>query len=475
MLKKRFALGLAVLVLAACDAANTSSPLATAAAASGSASSRSVASQAASASKVAPEKVSVDTPRTTAGGATFKVPAGFTVAADGARTIVTGPEPDLRLAIVETDAKSADEAVAAAWPALRPDFKRTLRLSQPQPARDGWEEIRSYDYETSPNEKLWVAASARRSGATWVVTLLETGTASGQKRSAAVGLFVKSLRPKGYAKESFAGKTPHELDAGRVKQILESVDEGRNLFAIPGVAVSLVQGGKVVYEGGLGVRELGKPDPVDEDSLFIIASNTKALSTLLLAKEIDDGKFTWETPVTQVYPDFKLGNADTTSKVRMKHLVCACTGMPRQDYEWLFEFKDATAKATLALLGSFQPTTKFGEAFQYSNLMAAAAGYIGGHVAFPQKELGAAYDQAMQEKLFDPMGMTPHDLRLRQGDGDRPRLAAQVRRRRQDEARAHGHEPLGGADPPGGRRMVEREGPHPVRADGARQGQVAER
>ena len=64
----------------------------------------------------------------------------------------------------------------------------------------------------------------------------------------------------------------------------------------------------------------------------------------------------------------------------MKHLVCACTGMPRQDMEWLFEFKNATPKSALALLGTFQPTSKFGEVFQYSNLMAAAAGFIGGHV-----------------------------------------------------------------------------------------------
>jgi CubicO group peptidase (beta-lactamase class C family) len=52
-----------------------------------------------------------------------------------------------------------------------------------------------------------------------------------------------------------------------------------------------------------------------------------------------------------------------------------------------------------------QPTSKFGELFQYSNLMAAAAGYAGGHVLFPQMEVGAAYDRAMQSYVFDPLGM----------------------------------------------------------------------
>jgi CubicO group peptidase (beta-lactamase class C family) len=52
-----------------------------------------------------------------------------------------------------------------------------------------------------------------------------------------------------------------------------------------------------------------------------------------------------------------------------------------------------------------QPTSGFGEVFQYSNLMAAAAGYIGGSVARPNEELGAAYDEVMRSKVFAPLGM----------------------------------------------------------------------
>lgn len=106
-------------------------------------------------------------------------------------------------------------------------------------------------------------------------------------------------------------------------------------------------------------------------------------------------------------PDFKLGDADTTKQVLVKHLVWACTGLPRQDFEWILEFKNATAKSELATLGDmFQPTSKFGEMFQYSNLLASAAGFVAGHVLSPKVELGAAYDQAMQKRVFGPLGMT---------------------------------------------------------------------
>jgi CubicO group peptidase (beta-lactamase class C family) len=351
------------------------------------------------------ETVTVDSPRATPAGATFTVPAGWTVLVEGNKVALTGPEPDLKLVMVDTSASSADDAVAEAWKAVRTDFKRPLRIAQEHPARNGWDETKQYEYETSPNEKLIVVAIAARHGTTWLVTVGELGVASFDKHGAAVSLLAESVRPPGYTKESFAGKKPHALDAERLKALTDFVEQGRDALGIPGVAISLVQDGKPVFQGGFGVRELGKPAKVDADTLFIIASNTKGMSTLLLAEEIDEKKFTWDTPVTQVYPAFKLGDADTTSKVLMRHLVCACTGLPRQDMEWLFEFAHATPRSTMDLLGTMQPTSKFGETFQYSNLMAAAAGYVGGYAYAPKKELGAAYDEAMQKKVFGPLGM----------------------------------------------------------------------
>jgi CubicO group peptidase (beta-lactamase class C family) len=153
------------------------------------------------------------------------------------------------------------------------------------------------------------------------------------------------------------------------------------------------------------VRALGEPEKVDGDTLFMIASNTKAMATLMLAKLVQEGKFGWETPVTQVYPDFRLGDADTTRSVFVKHLICACTGLPRQDMEWLFDSEGATPESVMKTLATMQPTSRFGELFQYSNLMASAAGFIGGHVQYPDRELGAAYDAAMQALVFDPLGM----------------------------------------------------------------------
>ena len=353
----------------------------------------------------AAEHLSADAQRISTGGATFTVPAGWSIKTDKDKVVLAPPEPDMHVAIIDTKAADARAAVAAAWTIYKPDAKRPLKLVTPRPAREGWDERQVFDYETSPNERATVQAVAYRAGSNWTVLILDGSDMTAEKRSAPIGLIFGSLRPKGYKRESFAGRKPHALDAARIEQLKSFVAQSMKELGIPGVSVALVDNGKIVYQGGLGVRELGKPEPVDENTLFMAASNTKGMTTLLLAELVDEKKLKWDQPVIDVYPGFKLGDADTTKKVLVKNLICACTGLPRQDLEWLFEFKNATPESSLALLGTMQPTSKFDEVFQYSNLMAAAAGYIGAHIVHPDLEFGAAYDDAMQKKIFDPLGM----------------------------------------------------------------------
>jgi CubicO group peptidase (beta-lactamase class C family) len=225
------------------------------------------------------------------------------------------------------------------------------------------------------------------------------------KRGAQLSLIFSRFLPKGYSRESFAGKKANTLDQSRIGELGRFVEQGQKVLGVPGVGLGVVQDGKVVFAGGFGVKELGGREKPDGDTLFMIASNTKAMTTLLLAKLVDEHRITWDTPVTKLLPTFKLGDAATTRSVLVKHLICACTGMPRQDLEWIFDYGKMTPESTMSLLGTMQPTSKFGELFQYSNLMAAAAGYTGAHVIHPDIELGTAYDSAMQSYVFDPLAM----------------------------------------------------------------------
>src|SRR5215469_15949485 len=355
--------------------------------------------------KSAPERVSADTPRTTAGGATFTVPAGWSIATAKDLVVLETPEPDTHIAIFDAPAGDAAAAVTAAWAAYKPDSKRPVKLVTPRPAKEGWDERQIFDYETSPNERAAVEALALRAGSSWTVIILDGTDPTVEKRGAAINLVFESLRPKGYKRESFAGRQAHPLDTDTIAKLTAFVESSMKQLDIPGVSLAFVDKGKIVFQGGLGVRELGKPARVDENTLFMAASNTKGMTTLLLAELVDQKKLRWDQPVIEVYPSFKLGDAETTKRVLVKNLICACTGLPRQDLEWLFEYKNATPESELALLGTMQPTSRFGEVFQYSNLMAAAAGYIGGHLVYPDRKLGTAYDAAMQKMIFDPLDM----------------------------------------------------------------------
>jgi len=80
--------------------------------------------------------------------------------------------------------------------------------------------------------------------------------------------------------------------------------------------------------------------------------------------------------------------------------------LPRQDMEWILEYGSYTPESSMELLGTMQPTTGFGEMFQYSNVLASAGGYVAGHVVHPEHDLGTAYDKAMQSLVFDPLRMS---------------------------------------------------------------------
>lgn len=353
------------------------------------------------------DPVAADTPGKTAAGATYTVPRAWDPSVAGKVTTVRAPEADSRIVVVDVgaaaDARAATDAGWAAYGAPMPPFK----LLTPRAARQGWDERAVVDYETPPNARRLVQAIAFRRGTDWTVVIFDGTEPTAEKRGAALNTFFGSLRPAGYTRETFAGRKAHPLDAARLQVLKDFVADGMRQLDVPGVGLAFIDQGRIVYEGGLGVREIGKAAPVDAHTRFMIASNTKSMATMLLAKAVDAGKLRWDQPVVEVYPSFRLGDDATTRATQIRHLVCACTGLPRKDLEWVFNTTSRTpASDTFRQLAATQPTSRFGEAFQYNNLMASAAGYVAGQMFHPGRELGAAFDAAVAEQIWKPIGMT---------------------------------------------------------------------
>lgn len=366
----------------------------------------------------------IDTPGRTAAGIIYTQPKDWSVTTAASTTIFASPEGDLKVAVVDVgSAADAQAAAAKAWALYKPGANRIVRLASAAAPGDGWDERVGIAYETSPGERAVVTATAMRRGASWTVVIVEGSEATANKRSAALATLQQSLRPAGYKPESFAGMTAHRLTPDKVQALRDFVAQSARELEVPGVGLAFIDRGKVVWEGGIGVRRLGSPEPVDAHTRFMIASNTKGMSTLLLSVLADEGKLRWDQKVVDLYPSFRLGNDATTNATLVRHLVCACTGLPRKDYSFILADPGEPPTATFERLAQTQPTSKFGDLYQYSNLMAAAAGYLGGALAYPRMELGAAYDKAMQTRIFDPLGMhdTTFDFRVAEsGDWARP-------------------------------------------------------
>ncbi len=305
---------------------------------------------------------------------------------------------DVQLTVVESSEPDALKAIAAAWSgeALTPNGEPIH-----WPATHGWDEEVSASF-TNPAKQTHVRAEVRRVRARTFVMLAEASEATLSKREAQLDRLVDELAPSDLRPESFAGRRPRAIDSQAFEAFL--VDAMKQL-GVPGAGVALVQNGKVIFEKTWGTGTLGRDEPVTADTLFLMASITKPMTTFLQAALVDAGTFTWNSRVTTLLPGFRLADPKLTAQLELWHMSCACTGMPRRDIENLVEYGNVTAEQRLASMREMQPTTGLGETYQYSNLMVAAGGFAAAHAWAPTLGLNEAYVKAMDAVVFAPLGM----------------------------------------------------------------------
>ena len=351
------------------------------------------------------KELAEDTRLTSASGATFTVAKGWHVARLDGLIVIQEPQRELSAAFVEVTAPDAEAAIGQAWLRWKPDFARVVRQTAKPPASQGWDEIAQIAYQTAADERRIVTGISRRKGATHYVTLIDGAIAAAERRGAQLNIAVGSFEVAARTEENFDGRKAHALDAARLEKFVAFAEEARKQSGVPGVALAVVQDGRIVLEKGLGVRELGASAPVTPATLFMIGSMTKPLTSLMMARLVDRKSFAWDTPVIKLLPSFALGDPLATPRVTMAHSVCACTGLPRWDMEFIFEWDKSTPESRIELLRAMKPTTGFGETFQYSNLMVASGGYVAARTASREKDLRRAYVDVMTAEVLGPLGM----------------------------------------------------------------------
>jgi CubicO group peptidase (beta-lactamase class C family) len=203
-----------------------------------------------------------------------------------------------------------------------------------------------------------------------------------------------------------AGVTPLPLTGERRTAFEAYVAEAINRLGVPGASVAVVHGGEVVYLQGFGVRQIGGSRPVTPDTLMMIGSVTKAMTSTMAATVVDDGWLSWETPIVDLLPDFAVADPERTPRLTVADAFCACTGLARRDIELTVNFNDLTPDRLIAQVTELPLTTPYGEQFQYSNQMYAIGGYAAAVAAgAAPNDLYDGYRLAMRHRILNPMGM----------------------------------------------------------------------
>lgn len=175
---------------------------------------------------------------------------------------------------------------------------------------------------------------------------------------------------------------------------------------VPGMAIAVVKDGAVVLARGYGVRELGKPAPVDDQTLFGIASNTKAFTATALALLVEEGKLRWDEPVITYLPWFRLSDAWVTSQLTVRDLLVHRSGLGLGAGDLLWWPASTYNRREIAeRLRHLPLVTSFRSAYAYDNVLYAVAGEV------IQAVTGVSWEQFVGDRILTPVGMTGTTVR----------------------------------------------------------------
>ena len=128
------------------------------------------------------------------------------------------------------------------------------------------------------------------------------------------------------------------LNAQSLKEQTDALDqfiiEGINKWNPPGLAVTVVKDGAIVFKKAYGVTNINTQQPVDTNTLFGCMSTTKAFVAAGLAMLVDDGKVKWDDKVIDYLPEFQLKDPNITREITIKDLLTHRTGIGNTDYLW---------------------------------------------------------------------------------------------------------------------------------------------
>ncbi|GAB3061887.1 serine hydrolase domain-containing protein [Stenotrophomonas tumulicola] len=192
------------------------------------------------------------------------------------------------------------------------------------------------------------------------------------------------------------------FDVSQIEAIAQQLTYGER---VPGMAVAIVQGGRVLSARGYGVTDVNNPLPVDSHTVFRLASLSKAFAGTMAGLLVNDGTLRWDSKVTEYVPGFQLTTPEATERLTVADLLSHRVGLPYNAYD-----RDVEANADYYTLTHKLASTSLkclpGECYAYQNV----AFSLIGDVVYAAS--GSFYEQSVERRLFKPLGMDDASLGL---------------------------------------------------------------
>lgn len=362
---------------------------------------------------------------------TVQVPTGWTASDAGDYVRVAGPDGGLAIDLMVRPTSDPNAAIDAAWELIDTDAALEAVQQMEPPSEPGVDRTLLINYDVGDRNQIFQAMAQVVGDETYVM-LVQAELGELQRRGAQLQIVATSFDITAVEAADLSSAQAQAV-ATIDQEFSTFVREAMATFSIPGASLAIVQGGEVVYLEGFGVTRAGSEEPVTPTTQMMIGSTGKTMTAMLVASLVDDGIIGWDTAVVDVLPSFAVADEELTPQITFRNLLCACTGVPRRDFELAFNYDELTAEAVIESLQGFEFFTDFGEAFQYSNQLVAAAGYAA--AAATGASYGAlqgGYRSALEQRVLAPIGMpnttldfgtvtardehaTPHQLNVETG------------------------------------------------------------
>ena len=184
-------------------------------------------------------------------------------------------------------------------------------------------------------------------------------------------------------------------------------------YGLPALAAAVARNGEIIAIGAVGTRRAGTAIPVDVADRFHIGSDTKAMTALLAAMLVEEGKLRWNTTTAETFPELAAGMDPGFATVTLEHLLSHTGGVPPDNESLMEVWKeamsqegdlDAMRRCIVDAMGKKPLISPPGQKFAYSNMGYVIAG------AMIERAAGKTWDELMVQRLFTPLGLTTAGL-----------------------------------------------------------------